>query len=79
MGKLERAQLDIADVTVVARVLEAHSDYDTLQVRLHTLYNNKKRHPCLQLRIGCDAAAVRRRYRELAFALHPDKCKVRES
>ncbi len=38
-----RAALDVADVGVVARVLEAHSDYDTLQVytALHWLYTHK--------------------------------------
>jgi curved DNA-binding protein CbpA len=31
----------------------------------------------LQLKPGAGAAALRRRYREMAVALHPDKCKVR--
>lgn len=83
-SKQERAHLDVADVAVVARVLEAHSDYDTLQVRfctslcwrLFSPFVLKTKAPPTQLRIGCDAVAVRRRYRELAFALHPDKCKV---
>jgi len=31
----------------------------------------------LQLKPGASAAALRRRDREMAVALHPDKCKVR--
>lgn len=30
----------------------------------------------LQLQPGADAATVRRRYREMAVSLHPDKCKT---
>lgn len=32
--------------------------------------------PPAQLQPGADAAAVRRRYREMAVSLHPDKCRA---
>ena len=30
----------------------------------------------MQLLAGSDAVTIKRKYRELAVALHPDKCKV---
>eukprot|EP00798_Chlamydomonas_sp_ICE-L_P025856 gene25856-11528_t len=49
----------IADVTEVARVLDAKNDYE-----------------CLKLHVGSSMAQVKKTYRQLAMALHPDKCKV---
>lgn len=48
-----------ADVTEVARVLSAVSDYE-----------------CLKVVAGAKADVIRQRYREMAKALHPDKCGV---
>ena len=31
---------------------------------------------CVQLPAGAGAAVIRKKYKEMAVALHPDKCKV---
>lgn len=35
----------------------------------------KTDHDCLQVKAGSDAPSIKRKYKELAVALHPDKCK----
>ena len=40
----------------------------------HLLYHDL--YELLQINPGADALSIKRKYRELAVALHPDKCKV---
>jgi len=39
----------------------------------------KSDHEVMQLMPGTEVAAVKKKYRSMTLALHPDKCKVRET
>lgn len=55
----------------VAKTVVSVTDAD-----LQRILDSKCDYACLQLHIGANSAQVRKSYRQLAMALHPDKCKL---
>jgi hypothetical protein len=53
------------------------SDTDTEEVK--RVLACKTHYDVLQLKPGCGSAALKKRYREMAVRLHPDKCKADEA
>lgn len=51
------------------------NDAETLE-EVQRVLASKSNYEVLQLKPGCSSAALKKRYRELAVRLHPDKCKV---
>jgi TolA-binding protein len=50
------------------------SDADTEEVK--RVLASKTHYDVLQLKPGCGSGALKKRYREMAVRLHPDKCKA---
>lgn len=61
------------DVSNASR-LPRHSHVDSAQASAACLPNFAIL--LLQVQVGADALTIKRKYKELAVALHPDKCKV---
>ncbi|WIA28677.1 hypothetical protein OEZ86_011213 [Tetradesmus obliquus] len=55
----------------------AAADADEAEVK--RVLSSKNDYEVLQLKPGCDAAALKKRYKELVVRLHPDKCKAADA
>jgi hypothetical protein len=51
----------------------AQAEADAIEVQ--RVLSSKSDYDVLQLKPGCGAAALKKRYKEMAVRLHPDKCK----
>lgn len=68
---LAAAKKEAASAAAAAGPLAATAD----AAEVERVLSSRDDYALLQLAPGAASAAIRRRYRELAVALHPDKCK----
>lgn len=49
------------------------------EAEVKRVLSSKNDYDVLQLKPGCDKAALKKRYKEMAVRLHPDKCKAADA
>lgn len=73
-AKVQAEAKQQAAAAAAAAAAAIGSDADTEEVK--RVLASKTHYDVLQLKPGCGSAALKKRYREMAVRLHPDKCKA---
>jgi hypothetical protein len=76
-ARQERAKQAAAAAAAAAPAAGSAADADEAEVK--RVLSSKNDYDVLQLKPGCDAAALKKRFKEMVVRLHPDKCKAADA
>lgn len=76
-AKAQAAAKQQASAAAAAAAAAGGVDVDAQEVK--RVLASKSHYEVLRLQPGCGSAALKKRYREMAVRLHPDKCKVEQA
>jgi DnaJ-class molecular chaperone len=78
-ARQEQAKQAAAAAAVAAPAPGSATAADADEAEVKRVLSSKNDYDVLQLKPGCDAAALKKRFKEMVVRLHPDKCKAADA